>query len=836
MDTLASMRARPRFLASLVPALLALAVAPIGFSQGGGLFLDDGRSSEADYVIRARIDDAEASDNDDGQAKQLTGSLTLTWKNRSGEAVSDLWFHLYLNAYANNRSLHLTESKGLLRGFDMDRGYGWQKITSIKVGGVDLTESIRFRVPRQSAPLDRTLMSVDLPTPVASGSDVTVELEWESRLPRVRRRTGTKDDFMLLSHWFPKLAVYERERGWRAHPFHMNTEFYADYGTYDVSIDLPEQYRGKVAGSGAEVGEPVVSDGRVVTRFLAPAEADRGIVDPVAARGSQRPTLLHGFAFTADPDYIVHEEMFRWDEWAAEYADEVAEVSRALSLSSAELKGRDVLVRVMIHPEHADQAERHWRATCATLFFYGLWYGGYPYSELTAVDPAWGARGAGGMEYPTIFTSGTRMFTRAQMGSPESVTVHEAGHQFWYGLVGNNEPEAAWLDEGFNSFSDSETLFREYGPWRKSTSYSLLPMWGTLPTSAPASSGIGGALSLQSLKLSNPLHYALKKAKVDLPKDYRWLVPSKLNLRPLAAPSPIEFWRDQPQLAMVEERTDQRWGDRNGYLRDPDSDPIQTNVWNYVDGRSYSTNSYPRTAVALRSLQALVGRDAFLRGMRKFAQDWRYRHPYPEDFYLAFQEGADADIQWYFDDVFRGTGTVDWEVAVGQTRKPKAEGWFLCEDGTWTSECSPEALAAAEEEAAAKAAEESESSEWDSATDGLDDEDSKKPYLYDVVLRRGGELVLPVTIRVTFDTGEHESFEWTREMQGEKRWWRLPLVSSPRKIQSVIIDPERLWYLDKNMANNQWFESPDKLAAKRWGERALTRASGLLHWFMSVGG
>ncbi len=792
--------------------------------------LDDGRSSEADYVIRARIDEAEATDVDDGPMKHLTGSLTLTWKNRSGEAVSDLWFHLYLNAYANNRSLHLTESKGRLRGVSMQRGYGWQNVTSIKVGDVDLTDTIRFRVPRAAAPLDRTLMSVDLPAPVASGEDVTVEIEWESRLPRVRRRTGTKGDFMLLSHWFPKLAVYERERGWRAHPFHMNTEFYADYGTYDVSIDLPQEYEGKIAGSGAQVGDPKVEAGRVVTRFMAPAEADRGIVDPVAARGSNRTTLVHGFAFTADPDYIVHEEMFRWDEWAQKYADEVAEVSRALGLSKEELKGRDVLVRVMIHPEHAVQKERHWRATCATLFFYGLWYGGYPYSELTAVDPAWGASAARGMEYPTIFTSGTRMFTRTEMASPEGVTVHEAGHQFWYGLVGNNEPEAAWLDEGFNSFSDSETMYREYGRSRSTTDYLRMPMWGKLPTRAPSSSGIAGMMTLQSVNVPNPIDFALKKAGVKVAKDYQWLVPSRWRLQPLVPPSPIQFWRDQPQFSLVEETTDPRWSDRSGYLRDPDSDPIETKVWDYIDRTSYSTNSYSRTAVGLRSLQAVVGREAFLRGMRKFAEDWRYRHPYPEDFYLSFQEGADADIQWYFDDVFRGTETVDWEVSVSQTREPKSQGWFLCEDGSWTAECSPEAL----EDAAAKAAEEAadgeeEDTEAEAKKDG-------KPYLYDVLLRRGGGLLLPVKVRVTFDTGEQENFEWTREMQGEKRWWRLPIIPSARKIESVIIDPDRLWFLDRNMSDNQWFAKPDRLAAQRWGERALTRASGLLQWFMSVGG
>ncbi len=797
----------------------------------------DLRSSEADYVIHARVDEADATDLDDGPMKSLEGSLTLTWKNRSGDSVSDLWFHLYLNAYANNRSLHLTESKGLLRGFDMDTGYGWQEVTSVKVNGVDVTDTLQFRVPRASAPYDRTLMSVDAPEPIPSGTDATIEIEWSSRLPRVRRRTGTKGNFIFLSHWFPKLAVYEGGRGWRAHPFHMNTEFYADYGTYDVTIDLPEEYAGKVAGSGKRMGDSQVSGGRAVTRFVAPAPEDQEAVDPVAARGSGRATRVHGFAWTADPDYIEYEEWFRWDEWAAKHKDAVLEAKAAFNMTEDELRGRDVLVRVLVHPEHETQKERHWRATAATLFFYGLWYGAYPYSEITAVDPAWGARGAGGMEYPTIFTCGSRMYTEPNMYTPESVTVHEAGHQFWYGLVGNNEPEAAWLDEGFNSFTDSETLLREYGPSRANTQYSRVSIFGTPATPLPGGSKMANAISMTSMRVPNPLRYGLDKAGVKIPKEYQWLVPKKMKLEPLKAAGPLAYWRDQPRMSFVEETTIPTWGDRNGYLRDPDSDPIETNVWDYVDARSYGTNSYSRTATALRSLQSVVGRDAFMRGMRHFSEMWRYRHPYPEDFYLAFQEGADVNVQWYFDEVFRGTETIDWTVDVAQTKTPKVEGWFRCDDGSWTETCGPNQVPAedgadAEEGADEDAEEDAENSDDDKS----EEKKAKEPWNYDVVLRRRGGLALPVTIRVTFEDGETTDFDWTRERQLERRWWRLPLIPSEKKIASVIIDPDRYCFLDRNMSNNQWFAKPDRLAPLRHGERALSRTGSLLHWIMSVGG
>ena len=108
------------------------------------------------------------------------------------------------------------------------------------------------------------------------------------------------------------------------------------------------------------------------------------------------------------------------------------------------------------------------------------------------------------------------MFTEPEMYTPESVTVHEAGHQFWYGLVGNNEPEAAWLDEGFNSFSDSETLFREYGPRRASSRYSRVSIFGTAPTPLPGGGTLANGLALKSISVPNPVRFGLDKAGVKI--------------------------------------------------------------------------------------------------------------------------------------------------------------------------------------------------------------------------------------------------------------------------------------------------------------------------------
>ncbi|MEZ6016036.1 MAG: M1 family metallopeptidase [Planctomycetota bacterium] len=818
-----------------VRAALALLGGVLAATSHAQESITDQRSSEAHYVIQARVDEAKPNAAlDDGPQKDLTGSLTLTWENRSGEPVADLWFHLYLNAFANNQSLHLTQGKGSTRSGKIERGFGWQDVRSIRVGDVDLTETMQWRMPQAGAPLDRTVFSVALPEPVPDGASVTVAIDWESRLPRVRRRWGTKGDFIFLAHWFPKVGVYEGGRGWRTHSFNLNTEFYSSFGTYDVTLDLPEVYTGKVAASGVQIGEPIVDGGRVKTRFLAPSQSDRERVDPVAGRGSLRSPLVHDFAWTADPDYVVYQDTFRWDDWAKEHEFEVSEAMRSLGRTRDELRARPVEVVVMLHPERADQDVRHWRATCAALFFYGLWYGEYPYERITAVDPAWGAGAASGMEYPTLFTCGTELFTASDMHRPESVTVHEAGHQFWYGVVANNEPEAAWLDEGLNSYTDSEVLYRAYGESRTFRRYSRLPVYGRPPLPEARGKGLADALTLRSLEVRNPVRYGFERFGDGLPKLPSWLdwVGRKSWAFESLQPSPfIDWWRDQPAVTFIEESNDPRWGDRNGYLRDPNTDPIETAVWDYADSTSYSTNSYARTAVALRSLNALVGREAFLRGMRHYAELWRYRHPYPADFFDAFQVGADVDVQWYFDELFRGTGTVDWSVEVKQSQALEPKGWFRCADGRWQEDCAP---SIADLYAVAEPAESGPAAEGGPAAGEADA--AKAPQLYDVLVRRDGELRLPVTIRVVFDDKSQQDFVWTREEQALRTWWRLPISPGAPKISAVVIDPDRGWYLDTDMRNNQWFAKPDRLAPLRYGERALAGATHTLQWFMSIGG
>jgi hypothetical protein len=383
-----------------------------------------GRSPRnANYSIDVELDPA---------SRTVTGRQVLTWRNITRQPTSELRFHLYWNAWANTES---TWMRGLARaaadplyagarrpGSRFRDPWGWIDITAIRLLGTapapitDLTGAGEFIAPDDGNADDRTLLRVPLPRAVAPGESIALEMAWTSRVPRTFARTGVIGRFFFLAHWFPKVAVLE-DSGWNAHQFHFATEFFADYGSYDVRITVPQGW--VVGATGREQQRLDGPGGRTTHRY---------VQDDV-----------HDFAWTTGPALIEVRDRF-------EHA----------GLPPVDL-------RLLLQPEHAGQADRHFVAAKATLLDYGQWFGAYPYGHLTIVDPAWGS-GAGGMEYPTLVTAGTRWLAPRGVLQPESVTIHEVGHQFWYGLVGSNEFEHAWLDEGVNSYAQGLVIERGFEP------------------------------------------------------------------------------------------------------------------------------------------------------------------------------------------------------------------------------------------------------------------------------------------------------------------------------------------------------------------------------------
>jgi hypothetical protein len=283
-------------------------------------------------------------------------------------------------------------------------------VSVVRINGHDVTAQKRFIAPDDGNAADQTVMTVPLATPVGPQESAEVAIEWTSKIPRPFARTGYIDDYYFIVQWFPKIGVLE-DAGWNTHQFHSPTEFYADYGVYDVRMTVPNGWI--LGASGREVSKTDNADGTTTHAY----------------HGED----IHDFAWTTSPTFLEARQTFEHPTLP------------------------EVEMRLLYQPEHAGQEQRHFDATAATLKYYGEWFGAYPYGHVTIVDPAYQS-GSGGMEYPTLFTAGTRWLAPRAVTQPEGVTVHEAGHQFWYGIVGTNEFEHAWMDEGLNTFSTARAI------------------------------------------------------------------------------------------------------------------------------------------------------------------------------------------------------------------------------------------------------------------------------------------------------------------------------------------------------------------------------------------
>ncbi|WP_436239122.1 M1 family metallopeptidase [Paenibacillus sp. LjRoot153] len=386
---------------------------------------DNGKPLETSTPLSYRIAEYHMNVAYTPETQQLQGQQTLTWENPGSVPVQDMYLHLYPNAFASKKTTFMRESGGKLREDEAkDESSGSMELLSVKSdSGDDLTKRMSFVQPDDGNKDDHTLLKIPLSKPVGPGERVTIRTEFLVKLPAAFARMGYVDDFVMAGQWFPKVAAYERkgtrgraEPGWDLHQYHGNSEFYADFGMYDVKIQVPANYI--VAATGFPVKPAVTDKGTKTYQFYAED--------------------VHDFAWSASPHFVYVEEPF----------------------STPQIPG--VKIKLYLDPNHQDLKDRYMYAAKKALSRYSQWYGTYPYSTLSIVVPPPGGNGAGGMEYPTLVTAWGASDKDPDL-ELERVVVHEIGHQFFYGLVASNEFEEAWLDEGFTSYAEDKVMEAEYG-------------------------------------------------------------------------------------------------------------------------------------------------------------------------------------------------------------------------------------------------------------------------------------------------------------------------------------------------------------------------------------
>ena len=370
----------------------------------------------ANYDISVKLDAAK---------KTLDGKETLSWKNTSTDEISELQFHLYLNAFKDENSTFMKESGGQLRGNKIDKNakenWGSISILSMQVlGGENLTNKIQFIQPDDLNDKDKTVIRVPLSKPLKPNESITLNINFKAKLPKIFARTGFADDYFLVGQWFPKIGVYESagmryatKGAWNCHQFHANSEFYADFGNYRVNMTVPKNY--VLAATGIFQNEKINQDNTKTTTYHA--------------------SDVHDFAWTVSPKFVVSER-----QW------------------------KHVKIKAVMQPEHSGSTERYFQSAIIALNYFDKNLGKYPHSVLTLVDPPLAGSGSSGMEYPTFITCGETIWGLPNgMRLPEVVTIHEFGHQYFQGMLASNEFEEAFLDEGFNQYYEGRIMDETYG-------------------------------------------------------------------------------------------------------------------------------------------------------------------------------------------------------------------------------------------------------------------------------------------------------------------------------------------------------------------------------------
>ncbi len=371
---------------------------------------------EVRYLVRARLDESTAT---------LSAQETITYINRSPDTLTEFYLHLYLNAFRpGSRWADRDSMEGRRRFNDLrEPNYAFERIASSTVNGIAVTPEYPY------AP-DSTIVRLRLPRPQPPGDSIEVAVRWNARLSTVARRQGRLGRRYDFAQWYPRVVVYDRS-GWQDHPLFPAGEFYGEFATYDVTLDLPEDQvvgatgvpvEGDPGWEGARAGPDVrVDHQRNWYGSRTPKPGRCGAVDPGRKCVRFYAEGVHDFAWSVNPGYVYEQGRFK-----------------------------DIIVRVLYLRGEQDTWGNGVAVgrTVESLRWLDELFGPYPWPQLTNLHRIDG----GGTEFPMVIMNG---------GASMGLILHETGHQYLMGILANNEWKHGFLDEGFTSFQASwynETL------------------------------------------------------------------------------------------------------------------------------------------------------------------------------------------------------------------------------------------------------------------------------------------------------------------------------------------------------------------------------------------
>ena len=377
---------------------------------------------------------------------ELNATIEIEYINNSPDELNEIFMHLWPNAYKNRKTALCRQ---LVENGDIDLHYSKENDRGF-IDGLDfVVDGVKVNWVLDEQYID--ICRISLASPLKSGGKITIRTPFHVKIPKgIYSRLGHIGESYQITQWYPKPAVYD-VKGWHAMPYLDQGEFYSEFGSYDVSITLPQNY---VLGA---TGDLV--DGEQEKQWLEQkVKETRAYLDNserMLISSSQNEEKLERIKFPKSSKTFktlrFKQENVHDFAWFADKRWHVLNGKVELPHSKDSVE-----TWVMFTDAEAHLWKNGIEYMNDAIYYYSLWNGDYPYKHATAVDGALSA--GGGMEYPNITVIGTSGNSFAL----ETVIMHEVGHNWFYGILGSNERDHPWMDEGLNSFNENRYIETKY--------------------------------------------------------------------------------------------------------------------------------------------------------------------------------------------------------------------------------------------------------------------------------------------------------------------------------------------------------------------------------------
>ncbi len=498
---------------------------------------------QVDCKIDVTLNDVEHS---------LNGFIKINYTNNSNDTLKFIWFHLWPNAYKNDRTAfsdQQLENGSTNFYFSDEEKRGYINRLDFKMNGT--TCAI------EDHPQHQDIIKVILPFPIAPKTTCKIETPFNVKLPYNFSRGGHVAQNYQATQWFPKPAVYDK-KGWHTMPYLDQGEFYSEFGNYEVQITLPDNY--VLAATGVGNNEPSIQKEEVI---VLPINTKRKTLKELNAEVSSKKKSKKYPSSTQQKTILFKQDNVHDFAWFA--SKEFVVKNDTLQLPS----GKIINVNIYYYKKNESIWKNSIAFTKRAILTKSKWLGEYPYGVVSVVEDEEG--GGGGMEYPTI----TYLASGGSENSLDFIINHEIGHNWFYGILASNERQYPWMDEGLNSYYDKKYNKEVYGK----TGFDFL----------------------------NAKSKFLQKR---MPDDFAHLVLQIL----------IASKKDQPIAT--------------------ESEKFNSTNYNFI--------AYTKAAEWLQLVEKKIGTVLFDSCMQAYYNQWKFKHPYPDDFKKSMEETSGQNLDTEF--------------------------------------------------------------------------------------------------------------------------------------------------------------------------------------------